>query len=329
MKKLLISLILFSLTVSCFTGCIDDNSDNCDADDDIGGSSGKLSVISTVFPAYDFAKQICGDNADVARLLPPGSESHSYEPSAQDIIKIQNCDLFIYVGGESDVWADKILDSMDTPVNTLKMMDCVNLVEEEIVAGMQDEEHDEEGEEHEEGGEPEYDEHVWTSPKNAGKIAEAISEAICAIDGENSEVYQENTAAYVAKLNQLDKDFTDFFAAVENKFLIFGDRFPFRYFADDYGIEYSAAFPGCSTETEASAQTIKNLIDIVKAENISTVFYIEFSNHIIADSIAEATDTKTALLHSCHNVSKADLESGATYISLMEQNLAVLKEALK
>jgi zinc transport system substrate-binding protein len=311
MKKTLITLLILTLAFGFFAGCADKSeSDNT-----------KINIVSTIFPSYDYAKQICGNAATVEMLLLPGAESHSYEPSAQDIIKIQNCDLFIYVGGESDTWVDDILSSLDTPVKTIKMMDCVTVVDEQTVNGMQEENEDEH--------ENEYDEHVWTSPKNAILITKTITDAICEIDTENAEVYRQNSSDYVAQLEELDKEFADFFATVTNKTLIFGDRFPLQYFVDEYNLNYYAAFPGCSNETEASAATIAFLIDKVKEDHISTIFYIEFSSHKIADSIAEATNTKTALFHSCHNVSQQDLNNGATYLSLMKQNLITLKEAMQ
>jgi len=282
-----------------------------------GKLSGKLSIVSTIFPSYDFADQICGGKAEVTLLLPPGAESHSYEPSAKDIIKIQNCGLFIYVGGESESWVGSLLASMDKPVWTLKLMDCVNAVTEEIPEGMEAA-----------GEEAELDEHVWTSPRNAIRIAEAIRDAVCEIDEQNRDEYKSNAAGYIEKLDRLDGEFSDFFAGIPNKTLVFGDRFPFRYFADAYGLQCHAAFPGCASETEASAATVKLLIDKVKAENISTVFHIEFSNHKTADIIAEAAGAKTALLHTAHNVTKDELQSGTTYISIMEKNLETLKGAM-
>ena len=175
--------------------------------------------------------------------------------------------------------------------------------------------------------EVEYDEHVWTSPQNAILISRAIEQALCRINPENTEVYQKNADSYVSELETLDQNFRDFFAGVSHKTMIFGDRFPFRYFAEEYGLDCFAAFPGCSNETEPSAATIAFLTDKVKSEKISTVFYIEFSNHQVADSIAEAT--KTALFHSCHNVSAQEQKDGASYLSLMEQNLNTLKEVLR
>lgn len=321
MKKLIAMVLALVLLAMGFAGCgTDQTTDQTAAD-----SSKKLQVVATIFPGYDFAKQVCGENAEVTMLLPPGSESHSYEPTPQDIITIQNCDLFIYVGGESDAWVDGILESMDTPVNTVRMMDCVETVEEETVEGMEAEEDTAEDGAEEEA---EYDEHVWTSPKNAETITESIADKLCEIDADNSTSYQANCDDYVAQLADLDQSFADFFATVSNKLLIFGDRFPLRYFVEEYGLKYYAAFPGCSTDTEPSAATVAFLIDKVEEDQVGTVFYIEFSNHTVADSIAEATGAKTALFQTCHNVSQEDMDSGATYVSIMRQNLETLKGAM-
>ncbi len=318
-QKILIKLLLVTIMVFGLFGFA-----SCAQTPD--AKSDKIQIVTTIFPPYDFAKQIGGDLVEVTMLLPPGSESHSYEPSSQDIIAIQNCDLFIYGGGESDTWVDGIIDSFDKPINTIKMMDCVAVVEEEIVDGMEAEQGEADSDDSEE---VEYDEHVWTSPRNSILIAEKIGNALLEIDAGHKEDYQSNMDAYVNSLEVLDQSFATFFAQVENKMMIFGDRFPLRYFVEEYGINYYAAFPGCSNETEPSAATIAFLIDKVKAENINTVFYIEFSNHKVADSIAEATGAKTALFHTCHNVSQEDMDQGATYLSLMEQNLKTLKEVMK
>lgn len=317
MKKYL-SLFLVAIIGIFMTAC-DAQKDNVIKDDN------RISIVSTIFPGYDFAKQIVGDNAEVSMLLPPGVESHSYEPSPQDIINIQNSDILIYVGGESEQWVDKILDSMDNKVITVKMMDAVQLYEEEIIDGMQKEQDsdDEASEEHE------YDEHIWTSLKNAQNIVARINEAVVSLDSKNKSVYDKNTKSYIEKLDNLDKEFENLFKTFEKPTLIFGDRFPFRYFVEDYNLDYFAAFPGCSSETEPSASTIAFLIDKVKEKSLNTVFYIEFSNHNIADTIAESTGAKTAMLHSCHNISKKDMDSGVSYYYLMEQNYETLKGALQ
>lgn len=288
----------------------------------------KFTVVTTIFPPYDFVREIAGDQVNVSMLLPPGAESHSYEPTPQDIIAIQECDLFIYVGGESDAWVADILDSMgeDAP-DTLTLMDCVQVVAEETVEGMEEEAEETDSEE---GSveEVEYDEHVWTSPKNAILIVEKIANELSLLDDSNSEAYQSASTDYIEKLKVLDSSFETVVSSATRNMMIFGDRFPFRYFADAYGLDYYAAFPGCSSETEPSAATVAFLTDKVSEEKLPVVFYIEFSNHKVADAIAEATGAKAMLFHSCHNVSAEELEAGATYLSLMENNVEVLKEAL-
>lgn len=290
----------------------------------------RMRIVTTVFPAYDFARAAAGDLADVTLLLPPGAETHSYEPTPADILSVRDCDLFIYLGGESDAWVDTILDSVEPTGAVMKMVDCVELLEEEEVEGMQSQlEHDhDEHEEHGPGQVAEYDEHVWTSPRNAADITLAVGEKLAELDGAHAGAYRENAAAYGEALRRLDGEFEAFFDSLPDRTIIFGDRFSLRYFAEEYHLDYYAAFPGCSTQTEPSAATIAFLTDKVRDEHISTVWYIEFSNHLVADSIAEATGTKTAMFHTCHNVSRAELDGGATYLSLMEGNLETLRENL-
>lgn len=287
------------------------------------GGSASLSVVATIFPPFDFAREVAGEYAQVSMLLPPGTESHAFEPTPQDIIKVQNCDVFIYGGGHSDAWVDKILGSFDSSgIQIVRMMDCVETVEEEIVSGMQEEA------EEDHDSEKEYDEHVWTSPTNAEKIVGAISAALEKADPENKNSYRENAKSYQVALAALDQSFQDVVNSSSKKTMVFGDRFPFRYFADAYGLSYSAAFPGCSSETEPSIFMLTFLIDQVKAEQIPVVFHIEFSNEKIADTICEETGAKKLLFHSCHNVSQQEMDAGASYISLMEQNVINLREAL-
>ncbi|GHU68131.1 hypothetical protein AGMMS49983_20340 [Clostridia bacterium] len=297
-------------------------------------TDGKISIVATIFPPYDFAREIAGDKAKVSMLLPPASESHSYEPTPQDIIQIQNCDVFIYVGGESDEWINEILASMDAgKKKIITLMDCVEVKEEEVVEGMQDEDEEEEEEaadvsNAEEPETPEYDEHVWTSPRNAELMVQKISEALCEADAANANTYEKNTEIYLGKLEDLDAKFQ---AVADNAFrktVVFGDRFPFRYFADAYGLSYFAAFPGCSTETEPSAATVKFLIDKINTEKIPVIFHIELSSEKMAGTISEATGAEVRLLHACHNISKADFESGVSYLDLMTRNVDALKEAL-
>lgn len=303
----IMSVIVAALTFCLFTACGNETADD----------SGRLKIIATLFPQYDFAKQITGDNADITLLLTPGSESHTYEPTPKDVSKIQQADVFLYIGGESEVWADEILESAQNKnLKIVRLMDYIEPVEEA---------HEDDGHEHEEVG---YDEHIFTSLKNSLTLLDEICNAICEEDKENEELYRQNAAAYAEKISELDASFTDMVNSAERKTVVFGDRFPFAYFAKDYGLECHAAFSGCSSETEASSATISSLIDIVKKEEIPTVFYIEFSSQSIADKIAGASGAKTALLHSCHNISKQDLEKGTSYVDLMTQNYQNLSEAL-
>jgi zinc transport system substrate-binding protein len=286
------------------------------------GDDKKLAVTTVIFPAYDFVRQIAGDRVNLTMLLPPGAELHSFEPTPQDIITIQNSDVFIYTGGESDEWVERILQSLDTGnMKVLALMDTVETVEEEIVEGMEEEEEEEEG--------VAYDEHVWTSPQNAASIVRAITELLCETDGANADFYRRNAEGYTAKLAELDAAFRAAVDSGRRRTVIFADRFPFRYFADSYGLSYYAAFPGCSTETECSAATLAFLIDKIKDEGIPVVFHIELSNERMADTISEATGAKKMLLHACHNITKKDFESGVSYEDLMRANVVNLAEALR
>ncbi len=509
MKQFLIFMVSLAVAMASLTGCGESKASDRE----------KLFVVTTIFPQYDFSRQIAGEYADVKMLLRPGAESHSYEPTPQDIRAIESCDLFLYTGGENDVWVEKILDSMgDKRPDTLRLVDCVPTVAEEITEGMEHEhehrhhhhhenivegdikdrpladfagsfrsvqpvfaggaldwyieeeaqahettfdamkqsflqkkstefdeikiegdtvflkqdnellsaeyayigfrtvcsedgdiesvwyvyekkepdektprylllndhrvdskphaEHDNEpahvhlryGEEdidailrseewdptffdfdataedisdliashvhhkdedsHEHEHEEEIDEHVWTSPKNAEKIVEKISALLCEKDKAHAAVYQKNTEQYLAKLQELDSQLRDVTEHAKRKTVLFGDRFPFRYLAEEYGLTYYAAFSGCSGESEASAGTIAFLIDKVKEEEIPVVLTIELSNGKLADTICEATGAKKAMLHSCHNLTRDEQQAGETYLSLMEKNLEVLRAAL-
>lgn len=280
-----------------------------------------LSIIATVFPAYDFAREIAGERAKVRLLLPPGSESHSYEPTPQDILAIQNADLFVYVGGESEHWVGEILASMGEKAPTaLAMLNCVAPLEEEYVKSME-ENHDDHA--------SELDEHVWTSPKNAKRIVEALAQALTRQDSAGAALYAAREESYLLKLDELDTAFTEVVEGGVRRKIIFGDRFPFRYFASDYGLFYDAAFPGCSEDSEPSPQTLISLIREIREESIPVVFYIEFSSQKTAAVLAEETGAKPLLMHSCHNVSTEEMDAGATYFSLMWGNVAALKEALQ
>ena len=326
MKK---SLILFLMLV-LLAGCVPSNVPEPE--------DGKLHIVATVFPAYDFARAAAGELAEVELLLPPGTESHSYEPTPADILKVQSCDLFLYLGGESDQWVETILEAAEPQGRTLAMIDCVDTLEEEQVEGMQEEvghsheghdDHDDDGHDGDHdhlGTVTEIDEHVWTSPANAAALTRRFGEELAALDSVHADQYRANAEAYAQEIDALDGKFHDFFDSLPDRTIVFGDRFPLRYFAEEFDLNYYAAFPGCSTQTEPSAATIAFLTDKVESEHISTVWYIEFSNHLVADAIAEAAGAGTAMFHTCHNVSPEELERGATYVTIMEGNLERLQE---
>ena len=281
----------------------------------------RLSIVTTIFPEYDFVRAVTGGNADITMLIKPGAESHSYEPSPMDIVTIRSCDVFVCVGGENDSWAQKILESVgEDSIRVIRLMDIVNALEEEMSESMQAEEEEEE--------ETEYDEHVWTSPVNAMEIVTRIAETLAEVDPEHAEEYIANAAAYNAGISEVDEEIRAIVAESPRRELIVGDRFPFLYFVREYGLEYDAAYPGCSTDAEASAATVAALINKVRNDDIHTVLYIELSAHHLADTICEATGAKPLLLHSCHNVTKEEFDAGETYVSLMRKNLDTLREAL-
>ncbi len=283
--------------------------------------SEKLSVVTTIFPAYDFARQVFGDTAEVTMLLKPGTESHTYDPTARDIMKINDCDLFIFNGGESDSWVEGILEAADG-VRTLRMMDVVEALEEEHIEGMEEETH-----EHEKTDGAEYDEHIWTSPKNAVKIVESIKSAAVEIAPENKELYSDATDKYIGEINELDSDFKQLLDG-ESRYFVFGDRFPLLYFFREYGLNYCAAFPGCGSETEPSARTIGFLLNKLDGDAVRTVFYIELSNHKLADTLAAEKGIGAEEFHTCHNITAEDFAAGETYVSLMRRNYKMLKEVL-
>lgn len=320
--------------VLCFTlfvqGCAkqEDNEKNKEVE------SGKLRVVTTIFPPYDFVREIAGDHVQLKMLLKPGEESHSYEPTPQDIIAIQESDIFIYVGGENDVWVEDILSSMKDPrKKVIRLLDCVETVEEEHVEGMKESRAHDHGEEEEHVAKEshsvhEIDEHVWTSPLNAMKITEEIKKVLVSKDVEHKEEYEENAKRYEEELKALDRSFREVTEQSKRKLMVFGDRFPFRYFAMDYDLEYYAAFPGCAGDTEPSAATMAFLIEKVKEEHVSVVLKMELSNDNIAKAVAEASGAEVRIFYSCHNLSVDDFEKRETYLSMMWKNVETLKEVL-
>ena len=281
----------------------------------------KLTIVSTNFPGYDFARAITMDNTNVKvkMLLKPGAESHTFEPTPEDIKTIKNSDIFIYVGGDSDEWVDDILNDIDTDkTKIIKLIDLVDAKEEVTTEGMESDEEEE----------SELDEHVWTSPKNAIEIINKLKKEIINIDNDEKSNLESNANHYVNELNDLDTEFKSIVKTAKRKEIIVGDRFPFRYFADEYGLSYYAAFPGCSEQTEASAKTISFLANKVKEDKIPVILKTELSGGNIANTIAKETNAKVLEFNSAHNISQSDFDAGITYVDIMKKNAEVLKEAL-
>ena len=314
-----------------------------DTHGDVGTpNDGKLKVVTTLFPYYDFTRQIAGDAVDLSMVIPAGQDSHSFEPTPRDIRTMQEADVIIANGGAMEHWVDQVVDSFDREDQTVViMMDHVDAVEEEIVEGM---EHSDEGHGHvhvhedgEEDGhleedesqyEIEYDEHIWTSPVNAMRMVDVIAETLTERDPDHGAMYQAGAAAYLEELERLDKEFREVRDSAVHDMIVMGDKFPLRYFADTYGLRYRAAFSGCSSDTEPSARTIAYLIDKVKEEGLPVIYYLELSSHRVAEIIGEETGAVPLLFHSCHNVTRRQFEEGVTYLELMEQNVKNLREGL-
>ena len=328
MKKITALLLALFMLVAALAGCGKQNDTN---------KTDKLSIVTTIFPEYDWVREILGekaDNAEITMLLDNGVDLHSYQPTADDIVKISDCDLFIYVGGESDEWVE---DALRNAAN--RNMKVINLLEvlgdsvktEEIVEGMQEEEHEhEDAEEHEH--EEEADEHVWLSLKNAKMLVRVISKALQELDPDNKDIYAANADAYVKKLSALDAEYQAAVDAASNKTILFGDRFPFRYLVDDYGLRYYAAFVGCSAETEAGFETISFLAKRVDEWKLPCVLTIEGAQHKIAETVVRNTTAKNQrvlTMDSMQSTTSKDVKNGTTYLSVMEKNLSVLKEALR
>lgn len=312
-KKILAAAAAFALAAG-LCGCSADEKPE----------SGKPTVITTIFPAYDFARQVFGGSADVKMLLKPGQESHSYDPSAKDIVEISGCDLFIYNGGESDQWVESVLKTAPD-ISTFRMTDAVSLLEEEVTEGMQESAHDHDEEEEDE----EYDEHVWTSPENAAKIVRALGKTAAEQFPELSEQLAANAGDYAEKIDELDGKFAELLDG-EERYFIFGDRFPLLYFFRRYGLNYYAAFPGCGSETEPSARTMTFLLDKLKQQDaVPAVFCIELSSRRLADVLAEDSGLQTVEFHTCHNISQDDFNGGATYVTLMQRNYDALSNLLR
>ncbi|MGN0350631.1 MAG: metal ABC transporter substrate-binding protein [Roseburia sp.] len=317
MKKYILAIICAMLMTFTLVGC--GNTENEDSE--------KISIVTTIFPEYDWVREIVGENenVEITMLLDNGVDLHSFQPTTEDIAKVASCDMFIYVGGESDGWAEDALEeATNKDMVVINLLDVLgdSVKEEELVEGMQ-------GEEEEEG--PEYDEHVWLSLKNAEILCQKIEEELEKIDAENASQYEKNAKAYLEKLDALDQEYEDAVAAGSQKTVLFGDRFPFRYLVDDYNLDYYAAFVGCSAESGASFETITFLANKVDELGLSSIFQIESSDGKIAETIKENTTNQNQqilVLDSMQATTSSDVENGTTYLSVMQSNLEVLKEAL-
>lgn len=303
--------VVFALVM--FSGCAESENKN---------KNEKVKIVTTLFPQYDFARTIASNKADVILLLKPGVSSHSYEPTSADMLEIANADMFVYTGKDMEVWADTVLKSVEN--DSLKVVDVSKGTKVDFV------QHNEHGtqDEHSEN-ESVYDPHIWTNPQNAKIIVANILDALKEIDEANSEYYEKNATSLLKELDTLDNDFETFFNSCENKTIVFGGKFAMHYFAQRYGLNCIAAYDTCSGEGEASPGKIAYICDVIRNENLKAVYYEELTDPAVANTIAQETNTTPLLLHSCHNVSENDFNSGETYISLMRKNLENLKEGMK
>ena len=303
LKKITCIVIIINLIFSV-SACSVSSNDNV-----------KLNVVTTLFPQYDFAKQIVGDKGNVELLLSPGIEAHSYDPTPADIIKINESDLFIYTGENMEVWAADIIESLENEVNVLNVSEGIELIESE-------DEHNHDGHNHI------YDPHIWTSPVIAKQMLNNILEEIIKEDPENEAYYRENANKYLKELDELDSQFRTLSDEADIKTIYFADKFAMYYFVEEYGFSYASAYDSCSAETEPSAKLVAKMVDEVKENQVKAIYYAELSNHKAADTISKETKADKLLLHSCHNVSKDEFNKGVTYVSLMKQNLENLKIGL-
>ena len=303
MKKIISIFLLFVVTFA-FCSC-----------GEVERSTGKISVVTTIFPYYDFARSVSKGTCDVDMLLKPGSDVHSFEPTPSDILKIRNADLFIYNGGESDEWVDSILESLgdtDKPV-VMKMTDYVKPLTE------MDADHHAEDEE---------DEHIWTSLDNAKTLVSKISDEVSKLDQKHKSVYTKNSLDYIEKISKVQSEIENTVNSSESKKIVVGDRFPLLYFATEFSLDWECAFPGCSTETEPSLDRLSKLTDTIEKDKIKTILKLEMSENKVADTLADETNTKVRTFYSAESVSKEEFANNVTYVDLMERNNNALKEAL-
>lgn len=329
MKKLLVNLMLVMVMVVSFVGCNSTKGVNNTGDNE------KIKLICTAFPQYDWVREIIGDesNVELTLLVENGTDIHNYQPSAMDIALISNCDIFIYIGGESDAWAEDILaEAMNKDMIAINMLEALgdSVKEEELIEGMEKEAHEEHGD-HEDHEEAEYDEHVWLSVKNAKVLCNVISKSLVEADMSNKEKYESNCEEYIGKLEDIDEKYQSVVDSAKRNTILFGDRFPFRYMVEDYDIDYYAAFVGCSAETEASFETIAFLSQKVDELELPYVIVIDNGEKQLANTIIANTknkDQEVLVMNSMQAVTKDEISKGVTYISVMVDNINVLEKAL-
>lgn len=312
MRRLIILILFLPLFFSCAG---DENTDD-----------GRLKITALNFPSYDAARAVVGDSADLKMLIPPGSEVHDWEPSPDDIIRILNSDIFIYVGGESDEWVDGILNDVGDGLIVFSLLEHSPFVlDEETKEGMQgeDEHSDHEGHLH-----STKDEHVWTSLENMASIISDLSDLISSMDSENSAYYEKNSSDYINSIMEIKKEIENVVESAKRNLIVVADRFPLLYFVNEFSLSYYAAFPGCASGTEPSAKTVAFLIDKIREEHIPAVLHIELSNTLLSSLIADETGTEVYEINSAQNISRRDFNNGVTYLDLMRKNLSVLKEVL-
>lgn len=345
--RILLLCIAMAAVAAGLTGCGPDTRWQAEKEtrQEMPQADSRLNVVTTLFPYYDFTRQIAGDEVKLTLVVPAGMDSHSFEPTPADMRTIQDADVLIRNGGEMEHWLDEVLAAIDTSdMTVVTMMDYVDTVEEEQVEGMEDAGHDHGAEDHDHDGEDhvhegyidydghqvaiEYDEHIWTSPVNAMKLTGVIRDILAEQDPSREAVYRRNEQEYQKVLEAVDAGFREVSDRRKRNMIVVGDKFPFRYLADEYQLDYRAAFSGCSSDTEPSAKTIAYLIDKIKRDQIPVIYYLELSSHRVAEIIGEETGAVPLLLHSCHNVTRAQFDSGITYVELMEQNIENLRKGI-
>lgn len=323
MKKRILALLLAAATALTLCACAPTGED---------AEDGRLQVVCSLFPYYDFVREIGGVYVSPHLLVAAGREAHSFEPTPMDVIRVSRADVFVYNGGEGEQWVDEILDSAGENIPTvLRMMDYADTLAEEPLAGHDDHDHADHDHEHDDDHDSddiEYDEHIWTSPVQAMKLCGAICDALCAADPAHAAAYRSNLQEYLGQLAELDVAFRQVCSEKKRSLLVFGDRFPLLYFCREYGLDYRAAFHGCSSDTEPSLYTLKFLIDKVRQQDIPVVYALELSSRKVADAIAETTGATVETFYSCQTVSQADWAAGEGYVSLMRRNVAALREGI-